>query len=80
MLGGRRSAFGQRFDQRILGELAPALSYALAGPTRCTRRVTPSASRKRQKASHTPPPRYSRLIFPCSPIRSEGLPAKALPL
>ena len=52
----------------------PCRSYSSGGPTRRSLRVTPSVSRTRHWASHTPSPRYLRLILPCCPIRSGGLP------
>jgi len=55
-----------------------ALPRRVSTAKRCTLRVTPSASRQRVPAGHTPPPRYSRTTVPCCPIRSSGQPAISL--
>lgn len=58
----------------------PCWSWSSAGPRRSTIRVTPSESRNRARASHTPAPRYLRVILPCCPIRNGGLPGTDLPV
>jgi hypothetical protein len=51
----RSETLTERLNQSIFGLLP--MRIVLVGPRRSTIRVTPSESRKRQRANQTPPPK-----------------------
>ncbi|MGA9490998.1 MAG: hypothetical protein WBV80_12225 [Mycobacterium sp.] len=76
---GWQSSRGERFLQGIHGEFA-VLVVIVGRPDPLDDAGDAIRSRYRHLASHDPLPIRVRVIFPCSPIRSEGLPATALSL